>query len=300
MKMMRKLLFTLIVILNVSTIRAGDINSEIVELAKIYRNFMFRNSPVESTFKQLDNIESEELSGSTLFIREAITTGNSLTSKQFLTPPEENTLLNLYIIRRVNWNLREETPRDNIEVITELQNKGLTRYELLDSYYDMLFSGVANKNQPFDLSTTNFELFDYELADETEKGIFFLKAMDFCGTTIWGYMNIVKPPNYKKALEYIEKYPKFNGQPYFQYLDFGFPDFEMEVEKDKGKESYKSYYINKYYDTLLSHLACLSQKKKQKEAKEDLALGSILKERNYYKYSKKKEVLESIFTTMER
>jgi hypothetical protein len=67
----------------------------------------------------------------------------------------------------VNWNLREETPRDNNEVITELQNKGLTRYELLDSYYDMLFSGVANKNQPFDLSTINFELFDYGLTDET-------------------------------------------------------------------------------------------------------------------------------------
>ena len=205
-----------------------------------------------------------------------------------------------YIIRRVNWNLREKSPRDNGVVIKEIQTQGLTRYELLDSYYDKMFSGVANKNQPFDLSTTIFELFDYGLNDETEKGIFFLKAMDFCGTTIWGYMNIVKPPNYKKALEYINKYPKFNGQSYFQYLNFGFSDFELQVEKDKDKESFKAYYINKYYDTLLSHMACLSQKKKQKQAKEDLALGSILKERNYYEYSKKKDVLESIFKTMER
>lgn len=297
---MRKLLFTLIVTLNISAVKAGNINAEIVELAKIYRNFMFRNSPVESTFKQLDNIETEELSGSVLFIEEAITTGNSLTTKKFLTPPDEGTLLNLYIIRRVNWNLREKSPKDNVEVIKKLQSKELTRYILLDSYYDMLFSGVANKNQPFDLSTTNFELFDYELTDETEKGIFFLKAMDFCGTTIWGYMNIVNPPNYKKALEYIKKYPKFNGRPYFQYLDFGFSDFELQIEKDKDEESFKAYYINKYYDTLLSHMACLSQKKKQKQAKEDLALGSILKEKNYYEYSKKKKALESIFKTMER
>src|SRR5690606_34762970 len=106
--------------------------------------------------------------------------------------------------------------------------------------------------------------------------------------------------NYKAALQYIDKFPKFNGQPYFQYLDFGFPDFEMEIIKDKGLESYKSHYINKFYDTLLSHLICLNQKKKQKEAKKDLVLGSILKEKNYYKYSKKKEVLESLFTTMER
>ena len=283
-----------------SIAKAGDLNSDIVELAKIYRNFMFRNSPTESTFKQLDNMKAEELASSVKFIKETITTRNALTTKEFLTPPDDITLLQLYILRRVSWNLGEETSRDNNEVIAELQIKQLTHYELIDSYYDMLFSGVANKNQPFDLSTTNFEMIDYGLSDDTEKGIFFLKAMVFCGTTIWGYMNIVKPPNYKTALEYIEKFPKFNGQPYFQYLDFGFPDFEMEIEKDKGNESYKSHYINKFYDTLLSHLACLSQKKRQKEAKEDLALGSILKEKNYYKYSKKKEVLESIFTTMKR
>jgi len=297
---MRKVLLFLVVSFSLSDINASDLNSDIVDLAKIYRNFMFRNSPTESTFKQLENLKAEELTSSVKFIKETITTGNTLSTKRFLTPPDESTLLHLYIIRRVSWNLREEKPRDNNEVIEELKGNKMARYELLDNYYDMLFSGIANKNQPFDLSKTNFELFDYGLSDDTEKGIFFLKAMDFCGATIWGYMNIVKPPNYKAALENIEKFPKFNGQPYFQYLDFGFLDFEMEIEKNKGMESYKAYYINKFYDTLLSHLACLSQKKKQKEAKEDLALGSILKERNYYKYSKKIEVLESIFKTMER
>lgn len=297
---MKKVLLVITILANISIANASELNNDIVSLAKIYRNSMFRNFPTESTFRQLDKIQTDELKGATKFIRETITTRNALTTKEFLSLPDEKTLLQVYIIRRVNWNLREATPRDNDEVIFELQNKQLTRYELIDSYYDMLFSGVANKNQPFDLSATNFEMFDYGFADETEKGIFFLKAMDFCGTTIWGYTNIVKPPNYKKALAYIENYPMFNGQPYFQYLDFGFPDFEMEIEKDKGKESYKSYYINKYYDTLLSHLASLGQKKRHRKAKNDLVLGSILKERNYYKYSKKNSVLESIFTTMER
>jgi hypothetical protein len=72
--MMRKLLFTLAVYLSFSTVKAGGYNDEIIELAKIYRNFMFRNSPVESAFKQLDNIKSEELLASTSFIRETITT----------------------------------------------------------------------------------------------------------------------------------------------------------------------------------------------------------------------------------
>ena len=77
-------------------------------------------------------------------------------------------------------------------------------------------------NPLIDFSKTNFLLNNYGLQNETEKGIFFLKAMRFCGTVIWGLMNIPKPPNYKKALELISKYPKFNGQPYYQYLDLNF------------------------------------------------------------------------------
>lgn len=297
---MKKLLLIIIILTNLSVSNASELNNDIIELAKIYRNFMFRNSPVESTFKQLQNIDNIELTGSVKFIKEAITTNNSLTEKEFLSLPGTTTLAQLYIIRRVSWNLGEEIPKDNYDVIKELQSKNTSRYELVDNYYNMLFSGIANKNQPFDLSDVNFELFDYGLADDTEKGIFFLIAADLCGTTIWGYMNIVKPPNYKAALGYVEKFPKFNGQPYFQYIDFGFPDFEMKIERDKGKESYKNYYINKFYDLLLSHFACLSQKKKQKDEKEDLALGSILRIRNYYKYSTNQEMLESIFTTIEK
>ena len=56
---------------------------------------------------------------------------------------------------------------------------------------------------------------------------------------------------------------------------FSFPDFEMVIEKDKDKESYKSYYLNKYYDILLSHLECLSQKKKDKENETTYYLGQF-------------------------
>ena len=298
--MKRLILIAIIIVGSLTGLKASDLNNDLIELAKIYRNFMFRNSPTTATFEQLTEIKSTELTNSTKFIKETITTNNKLTSTEFLKIPDESTLKYAYIIRRINWNIREENPKDNNELILELSESNIPRYELIDSYYDMLFSGVGNKNRPFDLSAVDFQMNKYDLQDDTEKGIFFLKAMDLCGTIIWGYMNIVKPPNYKKAMPFIEKYPKFNGQPYYQYLDFGFPDFEMKIVKDKDKESYKSYYLNKYYDTLLSHLGCLSQKKKQKEERTELLLGSILKEKNYYKYSKKIEVLESLFTTMER
>lgn len=298
--MRKAFLIAILIVGSLSVMKASDLNNDLIELAKIYRNFMFRNSPTTSTFEQLAAIKLSELINSTKFIKETITTGNKLTSIEFLKLPDEPTLKYIYIIRRINWNIREEQPKDNNELISELFERTITRYEQIDSYYDMLFSGVGNKNQPFDLSGVDFQMNKYELQDDTEKGIFFLKAMDLCGTLIWGYMNIVKPPNYTKAFPLIEKYPKFNGQPYYQYLDFGFPDFEMVIVKDKDKESYKTYYLNKYYDTLLSHLDCLSQKKKDNEKRNDLLLGSILKEENYYKYSKKKEVLDRLFTTIKR
>lgn len=296
--MKKLLLVTLILISNVQIINASEFNPELIELAKIYRNFMFRNNATEYAFEKLDKINSFELEKTVIFIKETITSNNNLTTSKFLILPDEETLYQIYVIRRINWNLREENPRENDELILDLRDKNVPRYELIDSYYSMLFSGFGNKNQPFDMSNIDFRIDDYELKDDIEKGIFFLNAMKFCGTTIWGYMNVVKPPNYKKALEYVNNFPKFNGQIYYQYLDFGFKDFEMEIEKDKGVKSYKKYYINKYYQTLLYHLMCLNQKKKYQNERENLLLGSILKENNYYKYSNNKEILEGLFKTM--
>ncbi len=293
-----KKIILLILISNIQFTNATELNPELIELAKIYRNFMFRNNATEYAFEKLDKINSPKLTKTIAFIKETITSNNNLTTEKFLILPDEETLYQIYIIRRVNWNIREENPKDNNELISELIEKKVSRYELIDSYYSMLFSGVGNKNQPFDLSEIDFRPDNYELKDDTEKGIFFLKSMQFCGTTIWGYMNVVKPPNYKKTLSYINNFPKYNGQLYYQYLDFGFPDFEMEIIKDKGIESYKHYHINKYYQTLLYHMMSLNQKKKYKKERENLLLGSILKEKNYYKYSKNKQTLEGFFRTM--
>ncbi len=296
--MKKIILLILVLITNIQLTKATELNSELIELAKVYRNFMFRNNATDYAFEKLEKINSSELQKTVAFIKEAITTNNNLTTDKFLILPDKETLYQIYIIRRINWNIREENPKNNEELILELRNKNVPRYELIDSYYSMLFSSVGNKNQPFDLSEVDFRIDNYKLNDDTERGIFFLKTMQFCGTTIWGYMNVVKPPNYKKALQYINKYPKFNGQKYYQYLDFGFEDFEMEIVKDKGIKSYKYYHINKYYQTLLYHMMCLNQKKKYKKERENLLLGSILKEKNYYKYSKNKETLESFFRTM--
>lgn len=268
-------------------------NQKMIELAKTYKNYMFRNEPTKDILKEVKADVPPNLKTATEFIVQTISTKNQLLSKTYLSRPDDEVLKQIYIIRAVN--LREEKQIDNNRLIDSLAVKNIPTYELVDNYYGMVFTAVGNKNQPFDLSKTDFKLKEFNFKDDTENGILFLRCMDYCGKTIWGFMNIVKPPNTGKALDNIKKFPKFNGQVYYQYNEFYFTDFEMNIIKDQGIQSYKSYYLDKYYEILLTHLICLNKEGGSEKDKNDLLLGSILKERNLYKYTKYKETLEKIF-----
>lgn len=298
---MRKTAFTLLALcLTIITFGQTNNSEKLIELGKTYKDFMFRNEPTKDVLKDLKKNVPENFKIANEFIVQTVTTKNKLLNQQFLSRPDNQTLKLIYIIRKINLNLREEKQIDNNKLIDSLTMKEIPIYELVDNYYGMLFTSVGNKNQPFNFSKIDFKLQDDKLKDDTEKGIFFLRCMDYCGTTIWGYMNVVKPPNTQKALDYINKFPKFNGRPYFQYTDFYFPDFEMKIVQDEDIQSYKSYYLNKFYETLLSHLICLNKENGTEKEKNDLLLGSILKERNLYKYTKYKETLEDIFKEQKR
>ncbi len=270
-------------------------NRKMIELGKTYKDFMFRNETPKQVFKDLKTNVPENLKTATEFIIQSITTKNKLLSTAYLSRPTNQVLKQIYIIRAINLNLREENQIDNKKLIDSLTSKEIPTYELVDNYYGMLFTAVGNKNQPFDLSKTDFKLNEYNLTDDTEKGILVLRAMSNCGMTIWGYMNVVKPANTKKAYDNIKKFPKINGRPYYQYTDFYFTDFEMKIIINEEIQSYKSYYLNKFYQTLLYHLECIYKESGSEKDKNDLLLGSILKEKNLYKYSKNKETLEGLF-----
>ncbi len=275
-------------------------SQKIIELGKTYKDFMFRNEPTKDILREIKLNVPENLRVATEFIVQTISTKNRLLTQPYLSRPDDKVLKQIYVIQAINLNIRGENQVDNNTLIDSLSNKDIPVYELIDNYYGMLFAAVGNKNQSFNLSKVDFKMKDYNLKDDTEKGILFLRCMDYCGKTIWGYMNIVKPANTTKAYANIEKFPRFNGQPYYQFTDFYFTDFDMNIVKDKGIQSYKSYYLNKYYEVLLSHLICLNKEGASEKDKNDLLLGSILKERNLYKYTKYSETLENIFKEQKR
>lgn len=273
----------------------SEYENGLVDLARAYKNFHFRSDPSSNVYEEINSISSNKLLKAKKFITEVVTSNNKLLTSEFLTKPDTITLKSLYIIRGVNWNMHEAEAEDNIIVVDSLKNEKTDYHELVSCYYGMLFSAIGNKNKPFDLSEVNFSLNNYNLSNDTEKGIFFLMSMRTFGTMIWGYINVPKPPNYKKALDYIKKYPKYNGIDYYRFTDLNFKDFKLTTDKRKPKESFKKYYINKYVETLMNHSLCLSQKKKYRKEKENLLLESILRNDSYWQYTEYKPTLEKIF-----
>lgn len=273
----------------------SQFNPQMLSLAKTYHKFLFRNNPTKNDLKELQGIKAPNIEKTVDFIAQAITPKNKILTTPYLKRPDDRTLKQLYVVRAVSINMTEKEPLDNDKLIDSLMNATIPVYELVDNYYEMVFMSAGNKNQPFNLSKVDFKMNDYQLKDDTERGIMFLTCMNFCGKTIWGFINIAKPMNTKMAYEYIKKFPKFNGHPYYQYTDFYFKDFEMVIIKDNGKESYKGYYLDKYYETLLYHLLCLNKEGASDKEIENLMLGSILRERSLYQYTKYKETLEGLF-----
>lgn len=293
---MPKLLMSLFTILIASYSFGQSVkNADLIKMGKAHKDYMFVNNPSKTYLKEFIKAYPNALQKEARFIKQTISSNNKLLGNEFLSIPNQQVLKNIYIARKVGQLFIEEFDITPNELVDSLKRREILKYELVDNYYDMLFTSVGNKNKPFDFSKSNFMLDNYGLNDEVEKGIFFLKCMDFCGTNIWGYMNIVHPPNTKKALSLIRKYPRVNGNPYYQYTDLYFKDFKMIIAADEGIQSYKFYYIDTYYETLLYHLKCLNNEGETEDKINSLLLGSILKDEKLYKYSKHKQALKSLF-----
>lgn len=272
----------------------GQDKNELIELGKIYRYHGSKEYSSNEVKKKIEAISSPQLIVAKKFVAAIVDKGR-VGTKEYLTKPDSVTLKCLYLTRAVTYNLYNEHPKENEALVDSLLNEHTAYHELVSAYYGMIFSRLLASGDGFDMTDVNFELNQYNLKDDTEKGIFFLEAMERLGTLIWGYMNIPKPPNYKKALQYIDKYPRFNGQPYYLYNNLDINNFDITKDKTKPKESFKKYYLTLYMNTLLYHLVCLSQPDADQLKKQDVLNRSIIMNEIYWPYYKNPEVLREIF-----
>jgi hypothetical protein len=293
---MRKIL--LLLVLNAITgfcasAQEATVEGSIVELARIYKKFCYRNAPSSETYTQLKALKNPQLKASVEFIRQAVTENNNLNSKNFLACPDTATLKYLHAIRETSIRLGEEDS-DNLEIARQAVNSNPSVFEMVDAYYYMLFSSLLYKNGSFNWSKVNFQLDKYRLPDEGQKGIFVLQLVNACSKAL-GEMVSADSVNHEQVYNAIQKFPKINGQAYFKYTDFNFPDFEKTIVQEP--QSYKSYYLDRYYTLLLRHLDCIENCTTLPNAakeKEELIMTSILNEGAYYKYSQDAQALKKI------
>lgn len=272
--------------------------SDIIMLSNAFGDYMFQSRPPSDFTATLRTKVSPSMSQAASFIAQTITADNDLLDIKYLTLPDDTTLRSLSIINAVFQNSKKETTVTAERLIDSLMASGIDRNNLIDDYYRVLFAAVGNKIKSFNMSKVNFTPDEYQLRNATERGIFFLRAMDLCATMIWGYMNIVKPANTKEAVAYIKKFPKVDGRPYYTYTELHFLDFEFLMAD--SVQSYKNYYVDRYYGLLLNHLICIDAEKAKQQIVDDLLLASVLHDRSLYKYTHHRTVLEQIFYEVKR
>lgn len=270
------------------------------ELKVYYLEYMSQKQPSEKALVEIKQNVPESLKKTTEFIVQRISLNNNLLNEESLILPDELTLKYIYIVNALVYNSGNGNNLDNNKLIDSLIKKTVTRYECVDNYYGILFIAVANKNKPFDFSNINFIPRNYNLSDKTEIGIFFLRCMFYCGRIISGYVNIIKPPDFNLAFDNIKKFPRFNGTRYYQFCDLNFPDFKIRIKNYQKPQSYKGYYIDKYYEVLLTHLKCLNRKSDSDNEKRDLFFTSILRDQRLFEYSVQKKKLEEIYNELEK
>ena len=263
-----------------------------VELGRFYRYNGFEHESAEKIRRHLKPLRTPELNATTDFVAQLVKKNNRLLHKKYLQLPNDETLVYVFIMRKVAYNLWKKEPINNITLVEELLRQKIEQRVLISNYYNLLFAAVGNKNRSLDLSKIDFNLSAYNLKTTTQKSIFFLQCMDFASRSIRHRMMNKRTANYENACTVIEKYPTFNGKPYYHYADFALPDFA--IMRSQRILSFKNFYMANYYHLLLIHLQCLEKTKADKQEITNLLAHSILKDKELQAYNNYEGYLKKV------
>jgi hypothetical protein len=268
---------------------------KLIELYKYYSQYCSRDDPSGEVINDIRENVPDKLKPTTDFIIETISLNNNLLTKKFLTLPDDQTIRYINIVGSLSFIRGNEDSKTLNRIIDSLENQPYSRNYIVENYYRKLFKAVGNKIRPFNMSDIDFKLQEYNLSNDSEIGIFFLECMKLCNAVIRGYMNSPAFASTQKAYNLIRKYPKFNGQVYYKFHNFSFPDFQVRARNNFEDHSFKEYFIDKYFETLISHYKCLIKENAPEDEKIDILQNSILHDKELFKYSKQSATLNELF-----
>lgn len=244
-----KKLITVIFLLGFLFVK-GQTANELVTLAKAFHKYHAFEKIDPKTEKEITDINSEDLIFPKEYILEIIKHDNKILSDKFLRKPDYKNLKTLFIIVELNYNMFKNNPKSPEEIITQLTQSSLDTAELLSSYYRTTFALIVNKNRSIDLGKRNFVFDILDLKTDQEKGIFFLMAMTQMTTDSTDFPRDDSIQTYESLKSPLRHYPKFNGEPFYNFRNFEFQDFNISIDYRFPKVSFKLYYLKRYIGLL--------------------------------------------------
>lgn len=181
----------------------------------------------------------------------------SLLTSEYMKKPNDNTLLSLYLGRKIAWNSfnRGLTKRSSKAIVYDELENFPSKQELLAFYYSEIFIQVLNNQRSISPNEINLD-YDSLGLSKLEGDIMFLSAMRHCGSQIQSYSNLRFPDNCHKAMEFESKLPMFDGKRFYEYELAEFDDFLIDVDKNYPKMSFKERYLTEYEGAVLGFRKC--------------------------------------------
>ncbi|MBT1688576.1 hypothetical protein [Dawidia soli] len=209
---------------------------------------------------------------------------------EHLTVPSDEELEYWYVVREFHYNkiAPDSSRKTNEQIIDWLSQEKIDRRWLVDNYYYRAASGLGMLYNTIDLSNRNFDLETLGLRDETEKAMFVMFVVNACLQRL-AVMRMTGKGDPASALQRL---PKFNGQDYYFFRKFNYPDFDW-IGYQKV-ESYNMRHIGGFYNTLLNHLELL-MKLGEKNQAFALYENSILSKPEFFHYYSNESSLRDLY-----
>jgi hypothetical protein len=207
-----------------------------------------------------------------------------------LTVPSDEELEYWYVVREFHHNKSapDSMRKTNEQIVDWLSQEKIDRRWLVDNYYYRAASGLGKLYNTVDLSNRNFDLETLGLRDDTEKATFLMFVVNECLLRL-AVMRITGKGDPTSALRRL---PKFNGQDYYFFQNFNYPDFDW-IGYQKV-ESYNTRHIGRFYNTLLNHLELL-MKAGEKSQAFTLYENSILSTPEFFHYYSNESSLQDLY-----
>lgn len=291
---MRKI-YNLILLFSISSFTYAQIqlnNTDLInliELGEYYSEHSMLSD--DSAIEDLEEWRTEKLDNIINNLQALSNPSVALLGDKYMTRPSDDDLVLWYVIREIHKNRidKKNTPLMSQAVAEEVLNKKIDERLLVDNYYSYLYGGVAMVFNTTNLSGINIELDEYGLKSDTEKAIVYLNLMNALATR---FIIVKSFRKYDKLREMASRMPMFNGEKYFYFTDFEYPDFEWE-ELNK-KEMFNEKYVGLLYDIIMAHFS-VEIDIENGDSIRDIYLNSILSKPEYFKYSDQKSSLRKIY-----